>query len=463
MRRSGPCPQLPLNLHRRSGAAPAVPTVGVLRMSRYRLATFAFLLSALTAAAQVDRRSRDEPEMFIEAGGRSGTCDALLFSPDGKYLYAGGDDKVVRVWPVGSRGLETGRMSTLRWPAWREQRGGIKTLALPPKANDRRVFIAGYGIKEALGVVVDAEGEILGTNEIENLKLPSANVMASAFDESGKHVIYATADGKLWQWDLVGNNQEILPKEVTKKEAPKFNRPRLIRFVGDGSFVAVTENGQVLQGTPAGASWTVKPLFNVNDSFAASFPAGRVPVGSFRVLRADLSPDRKWVACAFQPNYLIVCPMNGGAARTVRIDFAVRSLAFDSNGRLAVAVTADNAQNDFRVESNDTIRLYDDPTAAEPKHSLEIKHRGRAEAMAWSPNGLLAIAGGDNHEVTLHDLKAPVKEAQQGPLQLVRGKGRGLWEVRVGKDGETIHFKAARDPQSTDPNKRGKGEWSAFN
>src|SRR5262249_55586506 len=238
--------------------------------------------------------------------------------------------------------------------------------------------------------------------------------------------------------------------------------PRLIRFVGDGSFVAVTENGQVLQGTPAGPTWTVKQLFNVNDSFAASFPAGRVPVASFRVLRADLSPDRKWVACAFQPNYLIVCPMNGGAARTVRVDFAVRSLAFDSNGRLAVAVTADNAQNDFRVESNDTIRLYDDPTAAEPKQSLEIKHRGRAEAMAWSPNGLLAIAGGDNHEVTLHDLKAPVKEAQ-GPLQVVRGKGRGLWEVRVGKDGETILFKANRDPRSTDPNRRGKGEWAAFN
>ena len=434
-------------------------------MSRYRLATFAFLLSALTAAAQVDRRSRDEPEMFIDAGGRSGTCDALLFSPDGKYLYAGGDDKVVRVWPVGGRGLETGRMSTLRWPAWREQRGGVKTLAVPPKANDRRVFIAGYGLKEALGVVVDEEGEILGTNDIEGLELPGSNVMASAFVPDGKSVIYGTAEGQLWQWNISGTNRPLEAHEPQKDASghPDFNRPRMIRFLNDGSFVSVSQTGEVLKGTPAGDNWTFTRLFTVSQSFAAGFRAAgeTAPTGRFQVHRADLSPDEKWLACAFQPNYLVICPMNGGAARAIKVDFAVRSLAFDSKGRLAVAVTADNTQSDFRVEANDTIRLYEDPTTAKPEPTSLIKFKGRAEAMSWGPNGLLAIAGGDNHEVTLYDLKSPVKEAT--PLQVVRGKGRGIWEVRVGKDGETIQFKPARNSDSTDPNRRGRGDLLAFN
>src|SRR4051794_2402873 len=77
------------------------------------------------AQQQTDRRSRDEPEILVEAGGRVGPCDVLRFTPDGQFLLAGGDDKVIRVWPHSATGLETDRakVQTLRWRAWREQRG----------------------------------------------------------------------------------------------------------------------------------------------------------------------------------------------------------------------------------------------------------------------------------------------------------------------------------------------------
>ena len=67
----------------------------------------ALILSLVdAAAAQINRRDREEPEMTIEAGGRTGTCDFLGFSSDGRYLYAAGDDKVVHVWPTGPDGLQ---------------------------------------------------------------------------------------------------------------------------------------------------------------------------------------------------------------------------------------------------------------------------------------------------------------------------------------------------------------------
>jgi uncharacterized caspase-like protein/WD40 repeat protein len=434
---------------------------------------FFVLLLATPAIAQIDRRSRDEPEVFIDAGGPSGTSDVLLFSPDGKYLYRGGDDKVVQQWPVGAAGLQTGASRTFRWPAWREQRGGIKTLAVPKSAADRRVFVAGYGMKNGLAVVLDNSGEILATNENPDLKikLPATNIMASSFTPKGESVIYGTADGWLWEWDLKLNNRKIGRHEVVTVADPKtgekveqFNRPRIIRFMDDGSFVSVAQTGQVLSWTRDGENWKPRELFSVVNRFKADVKD--VPARDYSVFRAEITVDGKWLACSVEPYYLVLCPLGEGKAKAIKVPFVVRSLAFDKNGRLAVALTTDNVPNatggaviDFQIEANDTIRIYDDALmAAAPEPSATIPFVGRAESLAWDRDGRLAVAGGEEHAVTLWDPKKP-----SAPLQVVRGKGRTLWEARVGDDGKSFQFRPGRDAKSTDPNQRGAGPWFAFN
>ena len=88
-----------------------------------RILNFGVLLltTASVLGQQADRRSRDEPDVCPEAGGRYGTCDVLLFAPDGGYVIAAGDDKVARVWPHTAAGLDTNpqNMQVLRWRAWR--------------------------------------------------------------------------------------------------------------------------------------------------------------------------------------------------------------------------------------------------------------------------------------------------------------------------------------------------------
>src|SRR5215471_21788359 len=107
-------------------------------------AAVALLLAAVApAAAQGSRRDREDPELIVEPGGRTGTCDQLLFTPDGKQLLAAGDDKVVRVWQCRDGKLDDKTMQNLRWGIWREFRGQIHAMALSPDA--RRVVIGGVG------------------------------------------------------------------------------------------------------------------------------------------------------------------------------------------------------------------------------------------------------------------------------------------------------------------------------
>jgi hypothetical protein len=70
---------------------------------------------------------------------------------------------------------------------------------------------------------------------------------------------------------------------------------------------------------------------------------------------------------------------------------------------------------------------------------------------------LLAVAGGDNHEVTLWNLGKP-----REPVRVLRGDGRGLWQVALSADGKYLGFQDQRDPGATDPNARGSGKWRVF-
>src|SRR5262245_50316875 len=105
---------------------------------------------ASASERQLERRFRARPELVLETGGRTGVCDVLTFTPDGKHLLAAGEDKVVRVWKVTEQGLEPDRV--LRWPVFREFRGQIYALALDSRG--RQVAVGGDGVCKCEGVVV---------------------------------------------------------------------------------------------------------------------------------------------------------------------------------------------------------------------------------------------------------------------------------------------------------------------
>ncbi len=429
-------------------------------------------------AQQLDRRSRDEPEIVVEAGGRVGTCDALLFTPDGKYLLAGGDDKVVRVWAHSATGLETDRakVQTLRWRAWREQRGGIKAVAVT--ADGSRVAVGGYGMKPSTVALLDrVTGDTIALTwpAVREGDATFGTVRAVAFRSDG-HIGFGTADGSLWVWDPTplkapdkDGRTAAPPRRVGKHDVPKqsvgdagFNFPRLVYFPDKSKLVSVAQSGQVYEcdlantiaDTPKQAPQG-KPLFEAD-------PDQR---NHARVYRAELIDNGNWLLIACADKKVLLRSADG--AKTIRFDLDddnqfPRSVAWHPKTRqLAVGVGTvlkTGAKPRFYSEGNDQIWLYDDPIKNPKQEPKRIPHTGPAEALAFHPTEPhLAIAGGDADEVTLINLANLEK-----PLTVVRGAGRRPWSVNLSANGKMVGVQTEHDAKSIDPNARGAGAWTRF-
>src|SRR5262245_22282180 len=80
------------------------------------------------APAQAPSAPASTPGLVLATEGRTAPCDVLTFSPDGQWLMATGDDKVVRRWVMAGGGfsrLPADRLPPLRWPILRERSGSI--------------------------------------------------------------------------------------------------------------------------------------------------------------------------------------------------------------------------------------------------------------------------------------------------------------------------------------------------
>src|SRR5262245_36285743 len=108
--------------------------------TRRVLAIVGFLCAAGTAAGD------GEPVLRLDAGGPAAYTPALAFSPDGRTLYAGGFDKVVRVWTLDETAARfvAGKVAAYRVPIGPGLHGAVNTLAVSP--DGRQLAVAGLGL-----------------------------------------------------------------------------------------------------------------------------------------------------------------------------------------------------------------------------------------------------------------------------------------------------------------------------
>jgi WD40 repeat protein len=400
-------------------------------------------------AKQADRRSRQLPELLVNAGGRQGACDGLCFTADGNFLLATGDDKVVLSWEFRDGKLAAAPRKPLRWSAWREQRGAIYALALSPDQEGKEVAIGGMGLIGSSAAILDREtGEI--RHQIGFDRFDANSFWAIAFSPAGDRVALGAADGSIMLWNpargritVVGQHDPLDP------DKPRgLNFVRLVHFLEEKRLLSVAESGQVIE-------WD---LTSSPPQPRTSTSLGR-QVG--RVFRAIVSPDKQWLAAISTQEHLVVLQsLNGTTRKEIPLgesEFG-RSLAFDRDAqRLAVGVGQDkHTSSGFDLELDTSIRIYD--VSADPRWSRTLPHHGKAEYLAFHPSGkYLAVAGGDNQEIALWNL-----EAEKEPPEVRRGEGTGLWGVGLGKAGQVLYFQDQRDPNPEHPNGRGTGSWRAF-
>jgi len=425
------------------------------RPSVFLLAVLAVCAGSAVARAQADRLGRFEPGLIVESGGRMGACDVITFTPDGKFVLAVGDDKVVRVWKHGAPGLEP-RSEALRWSIFRDQRGNIYSLAVSPDEDSRYLAIGGTGVQVAAGslVVLDrTTGEV--KKALAETQRNTYAVWSVAFSPSGKRIAYGKGDGQVgvWNWESAQANDVVrLGSHPPRPGYPLSNKVRLVAFLDEDRLVSLAEDGQLLQWDLA------KP---------GAAPVKLHQFGSNHVWQARLSPDRQWVGAVSQDRRAArkVEAYSIAKRHAVNVPLTAyeypHSLAFDTKGqRLAVGTwVPPNLDRPSPTRGTGGAVLLYDLRADPPAMTYGPRHAYYIDALAFDPTGTrLVLAGGVDHDVTLWDLR---KLGGQ-PLSRMVGVGRCLWGVGLSADGRYLGYQDQVDVAADSVNRRGKGPWRVF-
>jgi WD40 repeat protein len=426
------------------------------------LAGWVTLFSGEKVRGQNDqsRREYTTPGLVVATPGRTGACDVLAFTADGKYLLATGDDKVVRNWKVSARGLEPSNLPTLRWSIFREQRGNIYAMAFSPDDKQRYVAVAGTSIYSGDfgAAIIDRQtGQVkygLKPNHYDKTQVGS--VWSLAFSPAGAQLALGTDGGAVWLWDFRrarAGGPRLLGRHIRRNgdgaQAP-FNYVRLLTFLDEERLISVAEDGEVRRWDfPAeGGEMSSTTLFRFKG-----------PV----VARVAVSADRKWLAAADEPRRVEVLSLpKGEPALDIELPAGhfLQCLALDGRGsRLAVGIRMVDQDAAFFRETEGRVLVYDlRKDARRPMPGpLSTFH---PEALSFHPqdDNILAIAGGNDHEVALWDLGKRAKRSE------VVGPGTCLWGLALSPDakGRYLAFQTQRDPETPGPNSRGRGEWKFF-
>ncbi len=403
------------------------------------------------AQTQADRRERKEPGLILETPGRMASCDALTFVREGDdlFLLAAGDDKVVIVWQVvGDRLVEKRR---LRWGIYREQRGSIYALTTFRDGTKKlKVAVAGWGRQVGQVAVIDFE-----SGRLDHVLPGDADnafaVWSLAAAPDGDQLAWGAGDGTVWVWDIAAKRATALGGPLpSRAERKADNRVCFLAYTGDRRLISAAHDGRVLEWN------TSRPEQKPRVRFA--FDAEQF----HGVERIALSPDRKWVAATGNSARVEIRSFPDGAKATVISGFAEgqlpESVAFDADARrLAVGVRVRDARSPYFYELNGHVLLYD-LGGVRPAAAGRLPMTMFAEVMAFDPDGdRLAVAGGDNHEVTLWDV------ARRKELFTAASPGRSLWQVALSRDGRSLGVKDRRRERAPDsPNDRGAGDYHVF-
>jgi len=421
--------------------------------------------ATVRAQAEVSRRELVTPGLVLETGFRTGSCDFVRFTPDGRYVYAGGDDKVIRTWrwtgseltPIEENPPPGTPQGILRWPSFRERRGAIFASALSPDIQGKYLAIGGYGLRDSqLAVLERATGEI--QQAVPYLKgadgkAKAGTIWSIAYSPNGKQVACGTHLGDVWTWDLDGTQTtRYLGTHPTPKGSDNF--VLALTYLSANRLVSVDEYGQVREwnpNQPGAASATGRSVFHL-----------KVP-GATRFIQFAISADHKTlVAAPNGANRVVTRPLSGdGAEKSVFLPLYhyPRAVALDSFGKtLAVAVHEIDPRADFHREMSFKV-YFADLTAAAPKLVSGPSATYRIESLAFHPDGdHVVFSGGNEFELGVWSRK----KGQMVFSQANRAPGRSVWGIGLSADGKQLAYQDRRRMPAASPNERGEGAWRHF-
>ena len=319
--------------------------------------------------------------------GHEDSVTSVAFSPDGRRIVSGSADKTLRLWD-GATGQQTGE-------PLRGHGNGVLSVAFSP--DGRRIVSGSWD--QTLRLWDGATGQPLG----EPLRGHEDSVWSVAFSPDGRRIVSGSWDQTLRLWD--GATGQPLGEPLRGHEDGVWS----VAFSPDGRRIVSGSTDKTLRlwdgatGQPLG-----EPLRGHGEgvlSVAFSPDGRRIVSGS-----ADKTL-RLWDGATGQP---LGEPLRGH-------EEGVSSVAFSPDGRRIVSGSADK-----------TLRLWDGATG-QPLGEPLRGHGNSVLSVAFSPDGRRIVSGSWDQTLRLWD------GATGQPLgEPLRGHEEGVSSVAFSPDGRRI-------------------------
>jgi WD40 repeat protein len=402
---------------------------------RFALSPNGEMLATTAAGGRIVLRDPATGAETASLGGHTAEVTCLAFSPDGKSLVSGSNDRTVRLWEVST--------AQQRWVG--KAGGEVRWVAF--SHDGKRVASGGM---DNLVSVWDAAG---GRKE-RSLAGHTSRVTSVAFTPDGKSVVSTSWDRSARVWDLAGGKQARAFLHQAGPEA-----------------VAVSPDGKSLAVLGGGDNTLY--LWDLTSAEDRLLWKGR----HYQGLRLAFSPDGKLLASAGWDNTVrlwdvaagrllppcrrpvghdgwvqAVLPLPGGRG-IVSAGSDGQVLLWDAAGRRVVRRFEGHTHRvwclacspDGRTlasgASDRTIRVWD---VASGRELLQIEVKGQVKGLAFSPDGrrLASAVGEDRHGTWMPAIpgaEAQVWDAVTGAWLLgLEGHAGGVKTVAFAPDGRTL-------------------------
>lgn len=382
-------------------------------MTQFRrsFAVLAFFGLALLAAPAVAQVAAEPPlhHLTLDSGGHRGFVNDIAFSPDGELLVSGSDDATIRIWDW--RAGVTLRI--LRHQIGAGNEGKVFAVAVSPDGGT--VAAGGYfgpGIGDTPPYGDIRLFDIRSGRIIAVLKGLEQAVLDLAFSPDGEMLAAGGDDGfvHVWRRDAAADEGWSLQGAL---DADSW-RIRKFGFALGGQRLAVATADNGLR------------LFDMEDGGEIEMPeAEDLRDAQFSALA--VSPDGEIFATGDDAGQIHLWRAQDGALQATLPSRGHRigALAFSGDGARLIAACG------YRCDGDMSVAVF---TLADPATPplLYAGHDNTVYAAATGPEGLVATAGGERHEI--HVWNPATGEARR----IMRGAGAPVMAVGVAADGGVI-------------------------